>query len=58
MSAVKKKSDWLFAGCCKRQAQQCFLLELVDLTRRCGRRGMRSVMEASLLLYLRIIACP
>src|SRR3981189_2142615 len=58
MSAVKKKCDWLFAGCCKRQAQQCFLLELVDLTRRCRMARNALSHEASLSLYLIIIACP
>src|SRR6266404_4112470 len=58
MKWYNKKLDWLFACCRKCQAQQCFCPSLWTSPGGVGWREMRSVMEASLLLYLRIIACP
>jgi len=58
MKWYNKKLDWLFACCRKCQAQQCFCPNSWTSPGGVGWREMRSVMEASLLLYLIIIACP
>ncbi len=58
MKWYNKKLDWLFACCRKCQAQQCFCPSSWTSPDGVGWREMRSVMEASLSLYLIIIACP
>src|SRR6267378_4777418 len=58
MKCYNKKLDWLFACCRKCQAQQCFCPSSWTSPGGVGWREMRSVMEASLSLYLIIIACP
>src|ERR1700682_1881056 len=58
MQCYNKKLDWLFPGCRKCQAQQCFCPSSWTSPGGVGWREMRSVMEASLSLYLIIIACP
>src|SRR6266481_1822435 len=58
MQCYNKKLDWLFPGCRKCQAQQCFCPSSWTSPDGVGWREMRSVMRASLSLYLRIIARP